>query len=121
MRKWYERHMQRWETRKRAELGDEVFLRKYIRANRRLRWVYTWLFYPILLVALSADVSWRWVSYARTPDTLNLALGIAASIMWVLLFAATIFYYAVVSHILRRRIERWTAEQESMLDVHSDS
>ena len=114
MRESYERHFAKWEAKKREQLGDAEFLKKYIRvyeiSDKHLKFIHI-----LLACASTFIVAWRILELClcfTTDNVLFVFISVPLAATWIIF---TFVYYLFTSYGMHgRHVERWKAEQKKL-------
>lgn len=120
MSKSYEERINVFESKKRKELGDYQFLKKYIKKYTSYIKLFKGIVIPFNVVYLLLGV-FNLIQYFNSKDSIKLILGILISfsgIIWIINYIVFRYYNYV---ILQSKIEAWTNELNKYSDVERTS
>ena len=106
MKKLLEKNFIKWEAKKRAKLGDRIFLEKYTKTFPKSDRIMKILL-PILLVLNPINV----ILQAMNKDYVLMGVWILVTVCWVYVAC---FYYFFRFGLHKQKVEKWTNELAEM-------
>ena len=111
------KRFEKWETKKRSELGDVVFFSKYINVYKKIDRQFKCCSLIIMCSCVFFAV-WQIVLACLYPVLGNIILAFISFLLAMTWVVFTEFYFVYTSYgMCGRHIERWKAEQEKLKSV----
>ena len=111
-KKSFERHMGKWEAKKRANMGDEAFLRKYVVRYPKLIKILQ-IILPVVIILSALDCLLYFIMYAGSAKTADLIQGIIWGVVTLIWVFVALIYFTCAFKIYRQKIAEWKKELET--------
>ena len=112
----FEKRFEKWEVKKRNEMGDIEFLKKYINMYKTLDKLNKYSFL-IITLACTLMAIWRIVIAFVSPILNNIMFAFVSFILAMTWIIFTQMYFLYISYgMCGRHISKWETEQKKVCD-----